>query len=371
MVGAGAFGGWTALHLRRAGARVTLLDAWGPGNARASSGGDTRVLRHTHRDRLYVDLAARALALWLEHEARWGQPLYRRTGVLWMAGADDAGETAALAHLRAAGIDHERLDLAALERHFPQLNCAAIRWGIFEPTGGYLLARRACQAVAEAVVAEGGVFRVAQIAPGRLRDGAMDGLTTSDGTTLQADLIVFAGGPWLGGLLADVVGPLVRPTRQEVFVFGPAPGDTRHAEGTMPVWIDHGERFWYGIPGSEGRGFKIADDTRGGPLDPTLDERLSSAAGLARARAYLEMRFPGLRGAPLLESRVCAYENSPDSDFILDRHPGADNVWIVGGGSGHGFKHGPALGEIAAAAVLGRQPPPVRFSLARFGPIRS
>lgn len=367
MVGGGAFGGWTALHLRRAGARVTLLDAWGAGNARASSGGDTRVLRHTYRERIYVDLAARALQLWLEHEARWRQPLFRPTGALWMVSGTGDYESAALGHLRAAGIAHEQLDAAEIHRRFPQIHADDVRGAIFEPTAGYLLARRSCQAVAEALVAEGGDFSIARVAAGPLRDGVMEGLSTSDGGTLRADQFVFAGGSWLGSLLPDVVGARLLPTRQEVFVFGPGPGDRRHDETALPVWIDRGEHFWYGIPGNEGRGFKIADDTRGTPIDPTTDERLPSAQGLARARAHMEHRFPGLRGAPLLESRVCPYENTPDLDFILDRHPGAANVWIVGGGSGHGFKHGPAIGEVAAAAILGRQPAPGRFALSRFG----
>ena len=373
MVGAGAFGGWTALHLRRAGVRVALLDAWGPGHGRASSGGDTRVLRHTYGDRIYVDLAARALSLWLEHEARWGRPLFRRTGALWMAGEAHAGEahaveTAALEHLRGAGIEHERWDVATLGRRYPQINTDGVRWAIHEPTAGYLLARRACRAVADALVAEGGEVRVEAAVPGPIRGDAMDGLRTADGRSLHADHLVLACGSWLAGLLPDLLGTRIRPTRQEVFVFGPGRGDTRHGEGALPIWIDHGERFWYGIPGNDGRGFKIADDTRGAPIDPTTDERLPSAEGLARARAHMEHRFPGLRGAPLLESRVCPYENTPDRDFILDRHPGAANVWIVGGGSGHGFKHGPAIGEVAAAAILGNQPAPGRFALARFDP---
>src|SRR3954471_17951837 len=86
VIGAGAFGGWTALHLLRRGARVTLLDAWGPGNARASSGGETRVIRATYGpDRIYVQMVARSLQLWRENETRWRKPLYHRTGVLWMA----------------------------------------------------------------------------------------------------------------------------------------------------------------------------------------------------------------------------------------------------------------------------------------------
>ena len=86
---------------------------------------------------------------------------------------------------------------------------------------------------------------------------------------------------------------------------------------------------------------------------------------LTAARAYLRMRFPAMADAPLLESRVCQYENSTDHNFILDRHPEAENVWIVGGGSGHGFKHGPVMGEMVADAVLGLKAPPAEMGLGR------
>lgn len=124
-------------------------------------------------------------------------------------------------------------------------------------------------------------------------------------------------------------------------------------------------RLFYGIPGNEGRGFKVADDTRGAPFDPTGGDRLASADGLRAAREFLGRRFPALKGAPLTESRVCQYENTSDHHFLLDRHPGASNTWIAGGGSGHGFKMGPAVGERVAALVLGRAKVDPFFGLAR------
>jgi glycine/D-amino acid oxidase-like deaminating enzyme len=159
---------------------------------------------------------------------------------------------------------------------------------------------------------------------------------------------------------------LIRPTRQEVFFFGTPPGDARFSEDVLPVWIDHGDRLMYGIPGNQWRGFKVADDTRGAPFDPTSGERVVSAEGLRSAREFLGFRFPVLKDAPLLESRVCQYENSPDEHFIADHHPQSGSVWIVGGGSGHGFKHGPALGELVAGNVLEKTPLEPFFSLSRF-----
>jgi glycine/D-amino acid oxidase-like deaminating enzyme len=368
VVGAGAFGGWTALYLRRRGARVTLVDAWGPGNARASSGGDTRVLRATYGPRgVYTRLAVRARALWREHERRWGRRLYHEIGVLWLVEDDDRYERAALPLLREAGVAFEQLSGAETARRYPQINCERVRWAILEREAGYLAARAACGAVLAGFVAEGGEYRALAAQPGRVAGGRLAGVRLSDGTTLTADAYVFACGPWLGRLFPDVLGERIRVTRQEVFFFGTPPGDPRFTEEALPVWADHGARFMYGIPGNEWRGFKVADDTRGPPFDPTSGERLPTPAALRAVRDYLAVRFPALADAPLLEARVCQYENSPDEDFIVDRHPDAADLWLVGGGSGHGFKHGPALGELVADLVLAGEAAPAEFRLARFG----
>jgi monomeric sarcosine oxidase len=368
VIGAGAFGGWTALFLRRQGARVTLVDAWGPGNSRASSGGETRVIRATYGPRpVYTKMAARALTLWKEHQTRWHRQLYHGIGVLWLVESDDQYEKAALPILRDARVEFEELQGADVARRFPQINCEQVRWAILEKDGGYLTARRACAAVLEGFLAEGGEYRqLAVQAPIQTQGGELSSVVLSDGSRLTADRFVFACGPWLGALFPDVVGERVKPTRQEVFFFGTPPGDRRFTEEALPVWADHGTHFMYGIPGNEWRGFKVADDTRGPVFDPTTGERTPTPAALQTARDYLAYRFPGLKGAPLLESRVCQYEQSPDEHFIIDHHPDAANAWIVGGGSGHGFKHGPALGELVARLVLSGAPPDEQFRLSRF-----
>jgi len=367
VVGAGAFGGWTALSLLRRGARVTLLDAWGPGNSRASSGGETRVIRATYGpDRVYVRMVARSLELWRENEKLWGKRLYHRTGALWMAGKDDRYEKASLPLLRDAGLAFEELSSTDAAKRYPQINFERVEWAIFEKDAGYLTARLACEAVLEGFLKEGGEYRQVLASPAGIEGGKLGGVTLSDGTKLVADTYVFACGPWLGSVFPEAMGTLIRPTRQEVFFFGPPAGDPRFSEDSVPVWIDHGDRIFYGIPGNQWRGFKLADDTRGAPFDPTSGERVASPEGLEAAREYLGFRFPGMKGSPLLEARVCQYENSEDQQFIVDRHPEAGNAWIAGGGSGHGFKHGPAMGELVAANVLGEKPTEPRFSLSRF-----
>src|SRR5262245_31235329 len=225
VVGAGAFGGWTALHLLRQGARVTLLDAWGPGNARASSGGETRVIRATYGpDRTYVEMVARSLQLWRENETRWGLKLYRRTGVLWMASNNDSYEKASLPLLRDARLAVEELSSAEIRKRYPQINSEGVAWAILEKDAGYLLARRACEAVLEGFLKEGGEYRQMSVAAGAIKAKEMQGLALSDGSALVADRYVFACGPWLGSVFPKLIGDRIKPSRQEIFLFGTPAG---------------------------------------------------------------------------------------------------------------------------------------------------
>lgn len=368
VVGAGAFGGWTALELCRRGARVMLIDAWGPGNTRASSGGETRVIRGTYGTRaIYTSMAIRALELWRAHDARFQRGCFRRTGALWMFGPDDSFGRTSAATLRALNLPIETLSRQDAARRFPQIafddSITSILW---EPEAGYLFARRACEHVVERVIAEGGEYRQAVVRePLRLESGPVRSIDVDPGGPLEADAFVFACGPWLGGLFPDVIGARITPTRQEVYYVGTPAGDARFHDPAMPVWVDYRERVFYGIPGNANRGFKVADDTPGAPFDPTSGTREATPSGIAAIRAFLRQRFPALADAPLLGSEVCQYEATPDSHFIVDRHPAAMNVWIAGGGSGHGFKMGPALGEMLASCVLGVAAPDPQFALAR------
>jgi len=370
VIGAGAFGGWTALYLLRRQARVTLIDAWGPGNSRSSSGGETRIMRGTYGpSQPYTKMAAHAMRLWNEHETRWHRRLLHRIGVLWMAtSSDDQFERSSLPLLREAGIAYEELSGTEVGRRWPQINVEDVRWAIYEPEGGFLSARVACQAVADGFLAEGGEYKQLAVLPLDLEVGLRNGLMLSDGTKQIADQYVFACGPWLGKLFPQAIGDRILSTKQDVFFFGTPAGDDRFSEAKLPVWADHRDRFIYGIPAADGRGFKVADDTRGPEFNPTSGERIVSQEGLKSIRDYVAFRFPALKNAPLHETRVCQYENTPDNHLIIDRHPAAKNVWLAGGGSGHGFKHGPALGEMLAELVMEHKDPDPIFRLGRFAP---
>jgi len=367
VIGAGVFGGWTALSLLRRGADVTLVDAWGAGHSRSSSGDETRLIRSMYNgNAVYTAMVARALTLWREAEAQWKRQIYQRTGVLYLFEADDGFAARSLPVMQRHGITVETLTPDETARRFPVINVDDVRVAYFEADAGVLLARMSCELVRETVEREGGTYRQARVRPGRVASGRLADITLGDGSTLAADAFVFACGPWLGEVFPDVVGNGITPTRQEVVYFGTPPGDARFDWSSLPAWLDFGKRRRYGSPGNERRGFKVADDGAGRPVDPTSVDRVVSRETIRTARAFVARRFPALAGQPVVETRVCQYEYSPNGDFLLDRHPGADNVWLVGGGSGHGFKMGPALGEYVARLVLDGAAPDDQFTYARF-----
>ena len=364
VIGAGAFGGWTALHLLERGAHVTLLDAWGAGHPRGTSSDESRLIRcgYGHKPR-YTAWAWRALKLWKHWQRRWRVELFVPSGVLWLCAEENDYVRASLAALRKNKIPHERLSARQLTHRHPQISAKGIRFAYFEPRAGILRARLATQTVARAIAASGG--RVL-LASARSPEGTahLKRILLANGTSLAADFFVFACGPWLPQLFPGLLGARIRVTKQEVFYFGAPPGDARFAPAALPAWIEPGSDF-YGVPALDECGFKIANDRPGPLFDPTTGERTPGPASLQAARRHLARRFPALADAPLAEARVCQYERTPDSQLVIDTHPDYENVWLVGGGSGHGFKLGPAVGEFVAQQVLqpGRTPIPAEMRL--------
>ncbi len=415
VVGAGVFGAWTARKLQEAGRRVLLVDAWGPAHARASSGGESRMIRGAYgSDEIYTRMALESLDEWHHLSASTELPLLHAIGVLFFFPRAEPFLEQTLAAHRRLGLPTELLDELALRRRFPQIDFTGIEAGLFEPQFGALMARRAVQILVAQFVDAGGEYRHAAVLPPSGRQ--LESVETKGGQHFAAEQFVFACGPWLGRLFPellgsrifptrqevfffapeagdtsyaagrlpgwadfnagdlyygfpDLLGSRIFPTRQEVFFFAPEPGDTRFTPGRLPAWADFNNGdLYYGVPDLEGRGFKIAHDAHGPRIDPDSGDRTPSAEALAGVRAYMERRFPGLRGAPLSEARVCQYENSANGDFLIDMHPDRPNLLLVGAGSGHGFKHGPAVGRYAAGRLLGtldRVEP--RFSLASKG----
>jgi sarcosine oxidase len=341
---------------------VLLLDAWGVGNPRATSGDHTRVWRTAYGSKcLYTRWAWESLPVWKRWEADCGERLFTQTGVLWLAGDDPEFAAAARRCLAEFDIPLESLAAGEAAARFPQFFGIEDRTALWEPQAGVLSARRACLALSEMFQRAGGAVEIGTVRPPESANADGRQLSTivlEDGRTVSAGVFVFTCGPWLRNLFPALLAQRLRVTRQEVFYFAPPMGP-EFEPGHFPTWIEEGTRAgqefsFYGMPALEIAGrrvVKLASDIRGPQFDPTNGDRSASAEGLAAAREYLAQRLPALAGAPLVESRVCQYEQTPDSHLIVDRHPDWDNVWIAGGGSGHGFKMAPAVGQCLATAM--------------------
>jgi len=370
VIGAGVFGSWTAYLLRRAGAKVILIDAYGAGNSRSSSGGESRIIRMGYGpDEIYTRSAIHSLVQWKElfeliepQSSSEDQRHFRKTGVLWLAHSEDAYCEATLNVLRSLAVPVDLLTNEDLQKRYPQFDLTDVAWGILETESGALMARRAVQSVVTRAQADGVVFRSEHVrAPNA--DSSFGSLETASGHKIHAGKFVFACGPWLPKLFPALLTSKIYVTRQEINFFGTPPGDESYGAPQMPIWIDFNDLV-YAIPNLENRGFKLAIDAHGPEFDPDFGSRVVTAAGIEAARLYLQKRVPRLAEAPILESRVCQYENTSNGDFLIDRHPEVENVWLVGGGSGHGFKHGPAVAEYVVSLLAGTGEVEPRFTLA-------
>jgi sarcosine oxidase len=363
IIGAGVFGVWTAYLLRQRGHNVTLIDAHGAGGPRSSSGDESRVIRMGYGGaKIYTSWAARSLQLWKEFFRATGHALFVNTGVLWLAPETDLYTHQVVDSLLSEHINHEKLSVQEIAARFPQIGLDRVSFGVFEPDSGVLLARKSVQAVLEEAIKAGVHYFIDPILPPFSRSPRLEHVQTRAGKAISADIFIFACGAWLPGIFPDILGSQIFPTRQEVFYFRTPAGTTQFEPPEMPVWLHHEDQM-YGLPNIENRGVKIASDRHGERFDPESGDRTVGPLATEQMRAYVRCRLSGLQDAPLLDARVCQYENTSNGDFLIDRHPQFENGWLVGGGSGHGFKHGPAVGQHAVERILGLLEPEERFSL--------
>jgi sarcosine oxidase len=344
VIGVGVFGASLADRLAREGWEVTLVDRFEPGHPRAESGGETRLIRCSHGpDGFYARSARRALELWRE----LGEGVLVESGVAWFARREDGWEADSERVLRAAGIPVERMSPGEGARLFPRLAVDDLAFVLHEPEAGVLraadgvraLVRRAREAGAQLVIGEAKPSGPA---------------VTVDGRTLEADSVVWACGAWLGRMFPEIVP--MRITFQQLVLFEVAP------EWDAPGWVDFDGAF-YGHARVEGVGFKVGPDMDGVEVDPDTRPLAATAEAVGIAREYLATRFPSLADAPLASAPGCHYGLTPDGEFVFARHPEHERVWLLGGGSGHGYKHGPALAEHVAAVLAGTAEPEPRFAL--------
>ena len=370
VVGAGVMGAWTALTAAERGLRVTLIDQFEPGDPRQTSGDESRIIRSSHgAERIYAAWAREARDRWIQLGNDAGEPIFIQTGVAWLAHAEGGFEADSLAVLQSLGIPAERLTPAEAAARWP-ISPDGLAFVLFEPEAGVLRARAGVRTVVRAFERAGGTLQRRRVRPGDTRGGRLAGVVDSaTGEVTEAGAYIFACGPWLPKLFPDLAGGLIRVTRQDVIYLATPPGDRSFDSGSFPAWIDYEDAF-YGIPALDGRGAKLAPDAYGAEVDPDSLDRVIDPASIEASRAFLAKRIPRLAEAPVLETRVCQYESTTDTHFVLGRHPELENAWLAGGGSGHGFKHGPRIGRYLVDRLGGAADDALdeRFSVSRVRP---
>ena len=356
VVGAGAFGGWTALYLREMGHTVTLIDQYGPGNSRATSGGESRQIRAVYGEReIYTKWVLQAFDRWQAREAEWGKKLFFRTGQLSLATEWTKELTETRKVFDRLGVKYDVVKPDDLARQYPQMNTRGIAVALSTPSTGVLKAREGCVAVAQAFEKKGGRFVTAKVELGSRAGGALQDVALSTGQRVSAQTFVFACGPWLPKVFPSVMKSKLATPRRAVFFYGTPPGDERFTYPNFPTWsVDNA----YGFPSIEGRGFKVVPTFARELVDPDTQEHSLTADELRKGRAFADKWFPALAQQPLVDSRICQREDSIDDHFIVQPHPELGNVWMVGGGSGHGYKHGIMLGDYVANRVVGQDKNP-------------
>ena len=334
---------------------MTLIDAWGASHSRASSGGESRLTRAGYgKDAVYTRMASDSLPQWQALSAVSGLPILIPNGVVFFSAVEDDYFRGSIDVHRQLGLPIERMDRATMQGRFPMIDFEGIEVGLFEARFGALMARRSVQTLVDRFVRAGGEYRLGAAVPVQASGSELQGVKLQSGETIAADRFVFALGPWLPKIFPDVLGKKIFATRQEVFYFATPPGEKIFSPAAMPGWADfNAGDIFYGFPDLENRGVKFANDKHGVLVDPDTQDRRPTQAAIDEIIAFRDRRFPKLRGAQLIGAEVCQYENSSNGDFLIDVHPTLANVLLVGGGSGHGFKHGPEVGRYAAARLFG------------------
>jgi len=383
VIGAGAWGGWTALHLRRMGAKVTLVDAYGPGNARSTSGDESRGVRSSYGDRdpdkqeLWVLWAREAMKRWRAFDDEWGRDmrlnLFHTTGDLMFREDWEPFLINTKKWWDKHHIPYQVLDARDVAKEFPVVSIDDINVVMYEPDAGVVRARRACQAVAAAFERLGGRIVIGRVQlPFRTTSERISEVTLDTGQTLRAESYVFAPGPWLGKTFPEIFGEKMRTPLGYVCYFGTPVNDQRFTYPNLPSYNFPGVTGWAALP-VDSCGFRVRGSERPpGPrrslaqrppvppaqLDPDLSDRWSADTQIAGPRRFVAHRFPLLEDAPLLQTHACHYEISANRNFIVARHPRITNLLIAGGGNAEGFKFGPVMGQYVAERALGDEGSP-------------
>jgi sarcosine oxidase len=365
VLGGGTMGSAAALALGKRGAKTLVLEQFRHVHPFGSHGGKTRIIRHAYAESPdYVPLVQRADDLWLALEAETGRRILCRTGGVEMAAPGYDHARAARASADAHDLPYEWLTPDEVNHRWPAFSIPDDWEALYSPQAGFLLIEPALQSLA--VAARGFAIDIREEEPARAWHATASGVSvTTDRVTYRADRLIITAGAWAVGLLADLGLPLtvVRKTLWWLTVDDPL----RYAPDRFPIFIT-GSRFGevYGFPIHDHGGLKIANHAGGQPTTPETVDRTTRDEEKAEVVPLAAHILPGVTDR-VLDSAVCLYTMTPDTDFVVDRHPLWPQIVFGAGFSGHGFKFAPAIGEHLAALALDpdTQPYP-RLALARF-----
>ena len=351
VIGSGIFGVSTAYKLLQSGQHVTLVDHLSISDDLKTSNGESRNIRFSHaNDEFYSLLSWKAAGEWKKVEKLAGEKLFYDTGVAWFASDENGWESHSKKILNKLNIPCERLSPDDAKALFPSLNIDDLRFVLYESNGGALAAKRSLKALYKLCL-----YMKCDYLNGHaeIRD---DDIYINN-SQIDFDIAIWAVGPWMKHVFPFI--DMVKVTMQEV-VFFDSPKDWSVEK--IPAFNDISNAF-YGCGSLDGMGVKLGYDLKGKEFDITKDKRAYSDQSVEKCREYIAHRFPTLERAKINKIKTCQYTMTPDANWIIAPHPEHPRHWIIGAGSAHGFKHGPALGQYVTDTILNNKPNP-KFSLA-------
>ncbi|XP_075760649.1 peroxisomal sarcosine oxidase isoform X2 [Pelodiscus sinensis] len=359
VVGAGIQGSFAAYHLAKRGQETLLLEQFPLPHSRGSSHGQSRIIRRAYPQEHYALMMAESYQLWERLEAEAGTRLYRQTGMLVLGADTDPEFQRYCQSLERHGVPGERLTPEALCGRFPGIRPHGGEAAVSDGTAGILHADRALRAVQDAFRRCGGALRdghkVTDIKP-----GVVVTVTTSGGVYRAKSLVITAG-PWTNQLLAPLGLQLPLQTLRINICYWPekvpgAYGLSAHFPCFLALRTSQAQHHIFGLPSSEYPGLVKICYHWGSPADPEERDRAPEAsADVQILRDFVSKYLPGLVPEPAVVEH-CMYTNTPDEDFILDRHPTFSNIVIGAGFSGHGFKLAPVVGRLLSQLSAGEEP---------------
>lgn len=360
VLGGGIFGLTSALSLQEKGWSVTVVDPAPLPAPLASSTDRSKVIRADYGEDDYLSrLAETSLERWrVWNRERFDRPLFHEVGFLLLrrSALEEGGfEYGSFNTLKARGLRVERLDAETLRRRFPAWNAGVYPDGYLSHEAGWAESGEVVRQLAREV-AEAGIVLVRDRGESLLeRGGRVRGAQLASGRTLEADSVVLANGAWASSFLEE--SGSFRAAGMPVLLFAPEEPELFRPPA-FPVWgADIARTGWYGFPAGEDGVVKIGHHGNGYDADPDRPPEVADEWE-ERCRAFLRESLPGLASAPRVGSRTCFYCDSRDGDFWIDRDPDRPGLVVATGGSGHGFKFAPVLGDLVSAAVEGFAPVP-------------